>query len=93
MTQCPVCKAKIKAETVCYRCKTNLTMLLRIEATAALLLEQSKSSILNSDYDRALQLVQQSRRLHHTPAAESLELFIRALQGDFQPVLEKLMLQ
>ena len=35
MERCPVCRARVKGEAVCYRCSADLSALLAIEAEAA----------------------------------------------------------
>ena len=53
-SKCPVCNASFRGVTVCPRCGTDLTLIMRLAARAWALGQKSKSTILDGDLNAAM---------------------------------------
>ncbi len=63
MDRCPTCRARVREESRCARCGTDLTRLLAIEARAGLHLNQAIRYMLESSDDLALAEIERSLQL------------------------------
>jgi len=81
MERCPICRARFKGAAVCYRCGTDLTILLRIEAQAAALEQRAVAWLAAGDAATARQTAQQALALQRRPLAQALVGFLRCEQA------------
>ncbi len=77
MQRCPICKARIKANSICNRCGTDLSKLLTIESQAANLCNQAIKLLATNQLNQAQKLVEQSLQLKNTQIALTLHGFIQ----------------
>jgi hypothetical protein len=77
MERCPICKARIKENTTCNRCGTDLSRLLTIESQAAHFCNQAIKLLINNKIDQAQIAVKQSLQLKNTQIALTLYGFIK----------------
>jgi hypothetical protein len=77
MERCPICKARIKENTTCNRCGTDLSKLLTIESQAAHLCDQAIKLLATNQIDQAQRAVEQSLHLKNTQLALALLGFIQ----------------
>lgn len=77
MERCPICKARVKENSTCNRCGTDLSKLLTIESQAANLCDQAIKLLINNKIDQAQIAVKQSLQLKHTQIALTLHGFIQ----------------
>jgi predicted amidophosphoribosyltransferase len=89
MERCPVCKAKFKENPVCYRCGTDLSVLLRIERQAELLEQQAVALYGAGHLSEAQQLAKQSLALQRSPPRGWLVEFL-AWETQNPPTQEKI---
>lgn len=47
--KCPVCNARFRGSTTCSRCGTDLTLLMRTAATAAILRRNARAALIQGD--------------------------------------------
>ena len=83
MDRCPTCNAKYKGSPVCYRCKSDLSVIISIENQAAFHLAQAKHYIKDRAYDNALDALNKSLHLIKTEEGLNLKSYVFALKGDF----------
>ena len=76
MERCPTCQARLRQDTVCPRCKTDLSGLLAIESDAAIWLRRSVALLAAGDEAQALQAVENSLLLKRDPFASLLQGFL-----------------
>lgn len=77
MERCPICKARIKENTSCNRCGTDLSKLFTIEYQAAHLCEKAIKLLATNQVDQAQRAVEQSLHLKNTQIALVLLSFIQ----------------
>jgi len=77
MERCPICKARIKENSTCNRCGTDLSKLLSIESQAANLCDQAIKLLATNQIDQAQIAVEQSLQLKKTQIALTLDGFIQ----------------
>jgi hypothetical protein len=77
MERCPICKARIKENTTCNRCGTDLSRLLTIESQAAYLCNQAIKLLATNQVNQAQIAVEQSLQLKNTQIALTLYGFIK----------------
>lgn len=82
MERCPQCRARLKGRTICGRCEADLTLLLKIEATADILARRSVKALLAGDVDAAVRQAAAARDLHATPFHIALSGFLETLTPD-----------
>lgn len=88
MESCPTCKARYKGGTVCYRCKSELTILLKIEKEALSRIQNSKYHLEKGNYDKALNEVEKSLFLLKTEEGRYMKAHILACKDDFSKAAE-----
>ncbi|KHD07197.1 hypothetical protein PN36_09780 [Candidatus Thiomargarita nelsonii] len=77
MERCPVCKARLKADTDnCSRCSTDLSMLLCIENQAKNFFYHALARFESDDLSAATRAVEQSLDLKREPLTLALQGFI-----------------
>ena len=76
MERCPTCQARLRQDSVCPRCKTDLARLMAIEADAAAWLKRSVELLATGDEALALQAVEASLRLKQEPLALLVQGFL-----------------
>jgi hypothetical protein len=77
MERCPICKARIKENSTCNRCGTDLSKLLSIESQAANLCDQAIKLLATNQVNQAQIAVEQSLQLKNTQIALILHGFIK----------------
>ncbi|OAD22375.1 hypothetical protein THIOM_001822 [Candidatus Thiomargarita nelsonii] len=82
MERCPVCKARLKADTdICPRCSTELSMLLSIENQAKNFFYQAIDRFESGDLSGATRVVEQSLELKREPLTLALQGFIASFKS------------
>jgi len=82
MERCPVCKARLKADTdICPRCRTELSMLLCIENKAKNCFYQALARFESDDLSGATRAVEQSLDLKREPLTLALQGFIASCKS------------
>lgn len=76
MQRCPICKARIKENSTCNRCGTDLSQLFTIESQATHFCEQAIKLLATNKVDQAQKAVEQSLQLKKTQIALVLLGFI-----------------
>lgn len=69
--RCPVCGARFRADTVCSRCGTDLTSLMRIAARAWALRQRCRAALRERDLPSALRHACRASQLHRVGARET----------------------
>jgi hypothetical protein len=67
MERCPVCRARFKGDSVCYRCGADLSVLLDIEAEATALERRAVRLIGNGEFVEAQQTADRALALQYSP--------------------------
>ena len=75
MERCPVCRARVKDEAVCYRCGVDLSVMLAIEAEAAAWEREAVSLLASGDWIAARRAADQALALQHSPLAAAARDF------------------
>jgi hypothetical protein len=75
MERCPICRARFKEESVCYRCGADLSRLLAIEAEAAELEQQAVTLLGVGQWLEARQVAEQALALQQSPLAAATRDF------------------
>ncbi len=70
MERCPTCKAKFKGKPVCHRCKTDLSLLIKIEKDAAMHLGKAYRALDKGDYEDMFFHAKRSYSLRQLPATQ-----------------------
>ena len=92
MERCPVCNARVKADSACYRCGTDLSELLSIQAQAAVLEQQAVARLSAGDPAGAYQALSQALALERNPSRLALlEFSKRELLAAQSRVFEQLL--
>lgn len=86
--RCPTCKAPYKGGTVCYRCKSDLSILLEILGQADELRQCAIVFLKEGWIKEALKVIQRSLVLYRDDRSEKLEALIYASFGEFDRVLK-----
>jgi hypothetical protein len=89
MDRCPTCKAKFIGEVICYRCKSDLTLLLDIEKQALFYRSRALRYLQRGKPAKALKAVKKSLFFKRTEESRQLEIRIRAYLGDFCGILNE----
>ncbi|HWE03542.1 MAG TPA: hypothetical protein VG326_14145 [Tepidisphaeraceae bacterium] len=66
---CPVCRARFRGASVCLRCGTDLSLLMRAAASAWAARQQSREALRSGNLRQALRLIARATQLHHIDAA------------------------
>ena len=76
MSRCPVCRFRVKGCEVCERCGCDLTLLVRIELQADVMLRQAASAINCGQFGLAFERLQSTNKLKYSPVAAALLNFL-----------------
>ncbi len=77
MERCPVCRAKVREQSSCRRCRADLTALLTLENRADYMLVESVRFLINGNLPQARRFCAQAGHLHRTEFSEILSGFLR----------------
>ena len=80
-SQCPVCRARFRAQRHCPRCGADLGPLMSLAARAFVLRRQSRQALRDGDLARADALVREAQRLRDTPAGRRLGFLLPWLRS------------
>ena len=69
---CPVCRARFRGTASCSRCGADLTALMTIAASAFRLRQAARESLLEGDFDAALEFATEAQRTQRTEAGSAL---------------------
>ena len=86
MERCPTCQARLRGESVCGRCRTDLGLVLRAETLAATQLRAAIAHLAGGDEEAARRALEESLRLKRGPLALRLRDFL-ARMPDHSPAL------
>ena len=75
MERCPVCRARVKDEAVCYRCGVDLSVLLAIEAEAAEWEREAVTLLAAGQWIETRQAADRALALQHSPLAAAARDF------------------
>lgn len=75
MERCPVCRARFKDESVCYRCGADLSALLAIEAEAAALEQRAIAWMETGQPWEARRAAERALTLQYRPLAAAVQDF------------------
>lgn len=78
MERCPTCRARMKGQTHCRRCGTDLTLALQAEATAKQWMQRALRCFSEGAVDNAEAALDETMMLHQTPLALALRPFFRS---------------
>jgi hypothetical protein len=79
---CPTCGAQ-RGETVCHRCRSDLTALVRLERQADALRDRARRCYARGWYRQAAALADRALSLETSPDAARLAACAHLLSGDF----------
>jgi hypothetical protein len=82
MERCPLCKARLRAKTICNRCEADLGLLQAIESEAEQLAERAVHNLLAGEMEAASLQAAAARDLHATPFHHALSGFIETMDGE-----------
>ncbi len=92
MERCPVCRAKLKDASSCYRCGTDLSVPLSIATRAEALEQQAVSLIVRGDLIEAREAIEQALQLKRSPLSLTLKKLIKqAILNEHSRFIERLM--
>jgi hypothetical protein len=77
MERCPVCRARFRQETVCYRCGADLRALLAIEAEAAAREREAVTLLAAGRWIEARRAADRALALQYSPLADAVRDFAR----------------
>ena len=77
MERCPACRARLRQELVCPRCRTDLARTLEIEAQADAALRRAVVRLAEGDDAQAMRALEASLRMKREPLASLLLGFLR----------------
>lgn len=77
--QCPVCKARFRAQRQCSRCGADLSRLMLVVASAYQLRCQAGQALRETRYRAAYELSTKAQDLHHTTLGQKMMLVARVL--------------
>lgn len=80
-SECPVCRARFRAQRYCPRCGADLGPLMSLAARAFVLRRQSRQALRRGDLPRADTLLREAQRLCDTPAGRRLGFLLPWLQA------------
>ncbi len=79
MERCPVCRARFKGETTCYRCGADLTVLLHIETLAHQRQRIAFQQLMQGDFQGAEWAARAALQWQQEPLTQALLGFIQQL--------------
>jgi hypothetical protein len=79
MARCPLCRARLKGQSVCGRCDADLSILQTIEETADILARRAVKALVAGDVSAAASQAAVARELHATPFHHALAGFVNSL--------------
>ena len=77
---CPVCGASFRGSAACSRCGADLTIVMRLQASAWRLRRAARDAVRQGDAARAHALAAKAQMVHQTPSGAHLELVTAWLQ-------------
>ncbi len=72
MEKCPVCRATVTHQTTCRRCKTDLSVLLKMETDALMCREQAMEAFKEKQFAQMFDHAKRSASLVGSPEARKL---------------------
>jgi hypothetical protein len=87
MTSCPTCKAKYKGGNECYRCKSDLSVLLNIENESLRHFQNALAFTQKGQWLKAYEENTKSLFLNKTEQANKLRLYLYARLGYFEKII------
>ncbi|MCF8045213.1 MAG: hypothetical protein K9J83_05065 [Desulfarculaceae bacterium] len=81
MEKCPACGAVYRGRDCCHRCKTDLSVLIRVEKQSGDCFKRAVTAFQNREYEAALLLADRSRSLKFSKKAERLRQYAAELAG------------
>lgn len=85
---CPTCGAPRQAEAVCYRCKSDLSALINLEARVDTLRAHARRCYARGWYRRAAELAREVAALEKSPEDMSLLACACLMSGDFPTAVD-----
>lgn len=82
MERCPLCKARLRNNTVCNRCEADLGLLQAIEFQAERLARQAVHNLLAGEIATARRQATTAYDLHTTPFHQALTGFIETMASE-----------
>ncbi len=82
MERCPLCKARLRAQTTCNRCEADLSLLQAIESDADQQAVRAVHSLLAGEKEVASRQASAARDLHGTTFHHALSGFIETIAGE-----------
>lgn len=76
MERCPICRARWKDASICYRCGVDLSLAIQVEEEAALWEQQAVRQLAVGDTSAAHQALARALRLQRTPLTSFLISFV-----------------
>ena len=86
--RCPTCGAPRHAEAVCYRCKTDLSSLIDVEARVDTLRAHARRCYATGWYRRAAELTREVLALERSSQDLSLLACASLMSGDFPAAIQ-----
>jgi hypothetical protein len=77
--RCPVCQARFRGETICFRCGAELTPLMLLMARAHSLRQAARQVLQAGDEQAALAAIEAAQDLHATPQGRLLQIVCTAV--------------
>ena len=78
---CPVCRASFRGSTGCSRCGADLTVIMRLQASAWRLRQAARDAIREGDLSRAHALATKAQEICHTAQGSRLTFVAVWLQA------------
>lgn len=79
MERCPLCKARLRAKTICNRCEADLSLVQAIESEAEQLAARAIRNMLAGEMEAACRQASVACDLHATPFHRALSGFIETM--------------
>jgi hypothetical protein len=70
---CPVCRARFRGATTCLRCGADLTVLMKLAASAWRLRQAARRALAASEFAHARELAARAQQICSTSAGRGLE--------------------
>lgn len=81
MERCPLCRARLRGQSVCGRCQSELRLLLEIESQAQILSRLAVQAFLAGEIQTAGEQAAAAERLHATSFHRALAGFIKEMES------------
>ena len=79
---CPTCKAPFRGAVRCSRCGSDLTLLVKVAAAAALTAKKARTALFDGDFPLVRELAGQAIALRSTASTRRLFVLARWLGSD-----------